>query len=51
MRGGKLRLMNNQKLAIVKKFGAALAILIAGVAIGGDFGFMAALALIYLLLS
>lgn len=43
--------MNNQKLAILKKFGASLAIIIAGVAIGGDFGLMAALALLYLLMT
>lgn len=43
--------MNNQKLAILKKFGASIAIIIAGVVIGGDFGLMAALALLYLLMA
>ena len=41
--------MNNRKLNGFKKWLAYLAIIMAGIVIGGDFGLIAAIALIYLL--
>lgn len=41
--------MNKHKLDGFKKWLAYLAIIMAGIVIGGDFGLLAAIALIYLL--